>query len=360
MASAVCPTEDATNNARDLLGQFDEEPKPDPNHVLISKTSEDDMGTYQVHGKTRTVCNRSLFLFELNSPIRKGVIWLVEHAWFDRFILSLIVINSILLSIQRYRYPDAMENKIGEYADFFLTPCFTLESVFKIIACGLIQQKYSYLRDAWNWLDLVVVITACISLVTFLAVGGSGGSSLAFLRVFRVLRPLRSLTMLPEMRVLVNTILLAIPRLGNVLGMGIFLFVVFGILALNFWGGMFYRQCRAEERPKFIGANDLVPDVHGDVPCWSWAPLDGGEQLCGGRNQCMTSLGVRQGWCGSIYEEDSVADYRPKFCRDGVCNDVRGDTPWCLDSESTAVLNSWLEGSTSITCQALSWLSSSA
>ena len=39
------------------------------------------------------------------------------------------------------------------------TTIFILESLLKIIAMGFIGSKYSYLRDPWNILDFIIVIT---------------------------------------------------------------------------------------------------------------------------------------------------------------------------------------------------------
>merc|ERR1719379_2705841 len=92
----------------------------------------------------------------------------------------------------------------------------------------------TYLRDGWNWLDFVVVVSGLIGL-------GGGGLDLSFLRTFRLLK---ALCVIPRMRVLISTVLQSIPRLGNVLMMMIFLFMVFGIMGVNFWNGVMYRICR--------------------------------------------------------------------------------------------------------------------
>ena len=70
-----------------------------------------------------------------------------------------------------------------------------------------------------------------------------------WLRVFRVLRPLRSLNVIPEMKKIVNTVLLSIPRLGDVAAMALFLMTIFGILAIHLWSGVLFRQCRLFENP---------------------------------------------------------------------------------------------------------------
>lgn len=42
------------------------------------------------------------------------------------------------------------------------TGIYTVESIVKIFARGFILCNFTYLRDAWNWLDFVVVSLASV------------------------------------------------------------------------------------------------------------------------------------------------------------------------------------------------------
>ena len=49
----------------------------------------------------------------------------------------------------------------------FMTACrqiftgiYTVESAVKMLARGFIMAQFTYLRDAWNWLDFIVVSLA--------------------------------------------------------------------------------------------------------------------------------------------------------------------------------------------------------
>lgn len=66
------------------------------------------------------------------------------------------------------------------------TILFTIEAILKIIGMGFIIEPGSYLRDGWNWIDFIVVVTSLLSNIPAIP-------SISFLRTFRVLRPLRSL-----------------------------------------------------------------------------------------------------------------------------------------------------------------------
>lgn len=69
------------------------------------------------------------------------------------------------------------------------------------------------------------------------------------IRTIRVLRPLRSLSVIPGMRRLISALLKALPALGNVLILQIFVFFVFGILGIQLFGGGMSRRCRLTEFP---------------------------------------------------------------------------------------------------------------
>jgi len=43
---------------------------------------------------------------------------------------------------------------------YIFTVIYTLEALIKCIARGFILEKYTFLRDAWNWLDFVVIVLA--------------------------------------------------------------------------------------------------------------------------------------------------------------------------------------------------------
>mmetsp|Transcript_55141 Transcript_55141/g.124132 ORF Transcript_55141/g.124132 Transcript_55141/m.124132 type:complete len:1891 (+) Transcript_55141:150-5822(+) len=262
-----------------------------------------------VRGKERNVCRRSLFVLTLENPVRRAILSFVEWKWTDRFILGCIVVNSLLLGIYQFRAQKGIDDHyaLNEFidgpADLVLWAIFLTESVLKIIAWGLILNKKSYLRDPWNVLDFIVV---CSGVVERIAPGGV--SSLNVLRLFRLLRPLRSLNAVPQMKVLVNTVLSSILKLGNVIILGTFLFMVLGIVGISLMHGIFYRQCHTTKDPVLLNG------------CWSWNTT-GEDRLCGGNYMCEAG-----GMCGG-HEFDVSQEFRPSF------PGGKQNFPWCDGSE---------------------------
>uniref|UniRef100_T1DR30 Putative sodium channel protein paralytic apis mellifera paralytic n=1 Tax=Anopheles aquasalis TaxID=42839 RepID=T1DR30_ANOAQ len=61
------------------------------------------------------------------------------------------------------------------------------------MARGFILQPFTYLRDAWNWLDFVVIALAYVTM-------GIDLGNLAALRTFRVLRALKTVAIVPGLK----------------------------------------------------------------------------------------------------------------------------------------------------------------
>ena len=66
--------------------------------------------------------------------------------------------------------------------------------MLKIFAKGFILNKGAYLRESWNILDFIIVVSGFF--VEFTAGKGVNLSALRALRLLRALRPLRSITII--------------------------------------------------------------------------------------------------------------------------------------------------------------------
>ena len=91
---------------------------------------------------------------------------------------------------------------------------YSIECLFKVLGLGLIFNKGAYLRDSWNILDFIILISAYSSLL--LDMSGSGGKSgfnIVGLRSLRVLRPLRTISSIKNLKVLMKTLFGSIPLL---------------------------------------------------------------------------------------------------------------------------------------------------
>ena len=82
--------------------------------------------------------------------------------------------------------PTNPESSTSKQTDLFFVIFYTAEMALKVLAYGFYFSKNSYIKDNWNKLDFVIVLTSLISYFANL-------DSLSYLKVFRVLRPLKSI-----------------------------------------------------------------------------------------------------------------------------------------------------------------------
>ena len=186
----------------------------------------------------------SLFLFHHSTNFRRIIVAITEDKKFENLINILIILNSICLLM--YDYKDRnncqewnfhLENGMGIFTWFFIG-----EAVLKIIAQGFMHHSNSYLRDKWNWLDLIVVITALIEMVF-------GGQNFKGLRTLRIFRPLQSINQFSTMKRLIRSLGDSAGALMQAVFFLTVVFLLFSILGVKQFYGSFYQRCRLTSEP---------------------------------------------------------------------------------------------------------------
>jgi hypothetical protein len=151
-----------------------------------------------------------------------------------------IIANSISMTLEDPTADESSYNFI--VLDHIFLGIYSVEMAMKILGYGFILPKKSYLRDSWNILDFVIVISGYFSLVF------SGGSAnLKVLRSFRVLRPLRTISGIEGLKVLVSALLSALPLLRDTILVLLFFFIIFAIAGLQLWTGILKNRCINEK-----------------------------------------------------------------------------------------------------------------
>lgn len=130
--------------------------------------------------------------------------------------------------------------------------------------------KGAYIRDPWNILDFVIVISGYITIIF-----QNGNFNINVLRSFRVLRPLRTVSRLEGLRILISAILAALPLLLNTIWILLFFFLLFAIAGLQLFQGALRNRC-------VLDGTDST--VHSDT-----------ELLCGGATSCPSGYYCKSG-----------------------------------------------------------------
>ncbi|XP_029384777.1 sodium channel protein type 5 subunit alpha-like isoform X4 [Echeneis naucrates] len=169
--------------------------------------------------------------------MRKTCYQIVEHSWFESFIIFMILLSSGALAFEDiYIEQRKVVKVILEYADKIFTYIFILEMMLKWLAYGFKK----YFTNYWCWLDFLIVDVSLVSLVAN-TLGYSDFAAIKSLRTLRALRPLRALSRFEGMRVVVNALIGAIPSIMNVLLVCLIFWLIFSIMGVNLFAGKFGR-----------------------------------------------------------------------------------------------------------------------
>ena len=189
-----------------------------------------------------------------NNFVRKLCFKMVESSYFELGVTFLIIGSSLCLAFDNpLDDPNSSQATILYYCDIMFTFLFILEMLVKILAYGLIFENGAYLKNTWNILDFIIIIISTLNLLEL-----GPGSSLRALRTLRVLRPLRMVQRLPELKVVVDSLLLSFPSVADVAVLCTLFFLIFSSFGVNFLKGCFYHcsgqvfDSLPEEQMEFI------------------------------------------------------------------------------------------------------------
>ncbi|XP_028851475.1 calcium channel, voltage-dependent, N type, alpha 1B subunit, a isoform X20 [Denticeps clupeoides] len=182
--------------------------------------------------------NRSLFIFSEDNIIRKYAKKITEWPPFEYMILATIIANCIVLALEQH-LPESDKTPMSERLDDtepYFIGIFCFEAGIKIIALGFAFHKGSYLRNGWNVMDFVVVLTGILATV-------GADFDLRTLRAVRVLRPLKLVSGIPSLQVVLKSIMKAMVPLLQIGLLLFFAILMFAIIGLDFYMGKFHRTC---------------------------------------------------------------------------------------------------------------------
>lgn len=232
----------------------------------IARAYPQEYGEKSIFPLTR---GKAIGLFPHDSRIRIVAALVVEHRFFDRGVLFLILVSSVLLAIDSpLLNPDSNLKKCLDTFDAVMTVLFTIEMTIKVVAMGFITMDKSYLRSNWNKLDFFVVIVSLVNL----SAGDSAKwfSTLKVFRTIRAFRPLRMINRAPGLKVIVNAMLAAIPGVLNVLFVIALMLLIFAIFAVQNFKGLMYRCSDTDDNGHFMSVlqGSPVEDVLLNPKAW--------------------------------------------------------------------------------------------
>uniref|UniRef100_A0A8D2KTM5 Voltage-dependent R-type calcium channel subunit alpha n=1 Tax=Varanus komodoensis TaxID=61221 RepID=A0A8D2KTM5_VARKO len=211
--------------------------------------------------------NRSLFIFGEDNIVRKYAKKLID--WPYPFCSSL-----------RQHLPEddktPMSRRLEKTEPYFIG-IFCFEAGIKIVALGFVFHKGSYLRNGWNVMDFIVVLSG------ILATAGTHFNThvdLRTLRAVRVLRPLKLVSGIPSLQIVLKSIMKAMVPLLQIGLLLFFAILMFAIIGLEFYSGKLHRAC-------YVNNSGELQELDPPHPC--------GVQGCPAGYECRDWIGPNDG-----------------------------------------------------------------
>jgi voltage-gated sodium channel len=148
---------------------------------------------------------------------------------FETFVILVIIISALMIGAKTYPIP-ATTSQVLWVMDIGITLFFLTEIIIRMLAETNLK---SFFCKGWNIFDFLIVTASLIP------VDDSEAALLG--RLLRIFRVLRLVSIIPELRILMNAFVTAIPRMGYV---SLLMFIIFYIYAAM--GSMFFSDINRE------------------------------------------------------------------------------------------------------------------
>jgi voltage-gated sodium channel len=149
------------------------------------------------------------------SQVQKQFQRIDKSKLFQSFVIAVIVVSALTVGAHTYSLHPTIELALN-WMDIGITAFFLVELIIRFIASKGIKDFFS---KGWNIFDTLIVLGSLYP---------AAGSSMLIARLLRIFRVLRLVSMVPELRLLVNSLLKAIPQMGYI---ALLMFVIFYIYA---------------------------------------------------------------------------------------------------------------------------------
>lgn len=145
---------------------------------------------------------------------------------FQGSVIFIIILSALTIGAKTYDIPPVFEHTLS-VLDNAITIFFLIEILLRFMAC---DDRKRFLLDGWNLFDTLVVIGSLIPL--------ENSDVILIGRLLRVFRVLRLVSVVPELRSLINALFKAIPRMGYIALLMFIIFYIYGALGSLFFNSI--------------------------------------------------------------------------------------------------------------------------
>ena len=141
---------------------------------------------------------------------------LKESRIFQFIVVLIIILNAITIGVNTYNLSQFIRQTI-DYIDYSITVFFVIEILIRFIGE---PKKLNFFKSGWNIFDTLIVLLSLVPI--------PNNSSFLLLRLLRVFRVLRLISVVPELKKIIEALLSSVVRVFYV---GLLLFIILYIYA---------------------------------------------------------------------------------------------------------------------------------
>ncbi len=145
---------------------------------------------------------------------------------FEMVVISIIIFSAMMIGVSTYDV-DPGWTTVLSYLDIGVTLFFVIELSIRILAE---EKRLNFFKRGWNIFDFIIVVASLIPI--------SESEMVLLARLLRIFRVLRLASIVPELSILIEALLKAMPKMGYVVLLMFIIFYIYGAVGSFLFEGI--------------------------------------------------------------------------------------------------------------------------
>ncbi len=157
------------------------------------------------------------------ADLQRKVTSISSNRAFEAIVISIIVISAISIGAKTYPLNETLFSLLTTL-DYCISLFFLLELLLRITSAGSLKR---FAQSGWNVFDALIIF------ISVIPIEETNIATIA--RLVRLFRILRMISIIPELRILINSLLRVFPKLGYVALLMFIIFYIYAAIGCSFF-----------------------------------------------------------------------------------------------------------------------------
>ncbi|XP_036392034.1 sodium channel protein type 4 subunit alpha B-like [Megalops cyprinoides] len=206
-----------------------EDPPPEMLNVPL-----EDLDPFYKTQKTFNVITTGNTIFRFNaepacyilspfSIVRRGAIKLLLHSFFRKFVMITILLNCVFMTFS--------DQWLFHQAGYAFIAIYAFEALVKVLSRGFCIGPFTFLRDPWNWLDVLVLVFAVLNELIVLD------------WLLYMFQALKIIPLIPGLRATAGALIQSVRKLASAVILGVLGLCFLALLGMQLFMGTLRYRC---------------------------------------------------------------------------------------------------------------------